>query len=154
MVLALTTKYGLDSQPWNIVEHNEELQRMTRNGLVLMGKKTWLSGHFKGFFSCPVFVLSREPLIDVITFPNLVSAVFELREWNRDVYFVGGFSLFQQALEMKAINHIHLTVIESKIDCECSISSLGKEFTCMHTTPTYSQGDSRYHFEKWERYYP
>jgi len=103
-----------NSIPWNYPEDTKRFRDLTKNNIIIMGRKTFES------IGRPLpnrtnIVVSRESINEVITKPTLELAIRECKnkEFN-NIYLIGGENIYREG--MKYADEIDLTIIPEWVD--------------------------------------
>jgi len=108
---------GIDNEiPWHYPLDFKRFKEVTMNSTIIMGRKTWdsipkkldiepLKGRTK-------FVVSSQPNIDAKFFHPFFSLEAALDAVKtKDVWFIGGSSIYRKALELDVVDVIDMTLI-------------------------------------------
>ncbi len=109
---------GKDNQlPWDIPEDLKFFKQMTKNKIMIMGRKTFesLPGHLPGRFH---IVISRSEIMaeeEDVQFVTSLDQALEFAKslippWNEEVMIIGGAEIYK--LAMPVTDRIYLTEIE------------------------------------------
>lgn len=111
--------------PWHLKDEMRNFKRITDDGVVIMGRKT--------YFSIPN---SKRPLVnrinivltkhkDSFVFPSSVIICSSLEEalekakmFLREIYVIGGSQLYNEAINHPDIERIYYTEIKDIFDCD------------------------------------
>lgn len=101
--------------PWHVQEDMEFFKETTTDNVVVMGRKTWDSLPLK-FKPLPnrvnIVVSSKEAKDDrAIFMPNLLDAIKYGRQFYKEIFIIGGASIYEQALKLKIVDRLLLTHI-------------------------------------------
>jgi len=100
-----------DELPWKIKEDMQLFKKMTTDNVVIMGRKTYASIG-KPLPNRINIVISRvfnylDP--NVITVPDIESAIEKAKEFHNDIYIIGGQTIYEQTIndvDELCISHI------------------------------------------------
>lgn len=105
--------------PWNLSEDLKRFKKITDGSIVIMGRKTYesigkpLSGRYN-------FVISRNgiDLPGAFSFDSIDSAIDYAIKWlsEREIFVIGGGSIYQQFLERGLVDKIYQTLIKKVFD--------------------------------------
>ncbi|XP_054786726.1 bifunctional dihydrofolate reductase-thymidylate synthase-like isoform X2 [Prosopis cineraria] len=141
VVVAATQDMGIGKDgklPWRLpadLKFFKEITSMTsdsgKKNAVIMGRKTWesISLEYRPLPGRLNVVLTRSGSFDIATVENVVicgsmSSALELLASSpyclsiEKVFVIGGGQIFREALSAPACEAIHITEIETKIDCD------------------------------------
>ena len=119
LILACDLKGGIGYQnklPWHIPLDLSRFKNLTKNGVVVMGRKTWESLPKKPLSNRVNVVISNtlKDLDNAIVLPN----IGRLKNAD-DVWVIGGNNLVESVWEY--IHEIHLTIVLSDYKCDTYI---------------------------------
>lgn len=137
------------SIPWHISEDYIYFSKLTTNNIVIMGRNTHesISGftNFKGWDSSKPFrhkLLPNRTTIILTTQANykvkgaymassLTQALTHARnhDSSKEVFIIGGESLYKTALNEKIVDKIYLTLIEEDVDGDVFFPAFESDFT-------------------------
>ena len=107
------------NMPWHIPQDLKRFKTLTKNSVVIMGRKTFESIRKPLPDRCN-FIISNKPSSnnDVYSFKNIPSAIKYAKETfpNLDIFVIGGASIYNQFLELDLIENIYQTVIDKIIE--------------------------------------
>lgn len=109
--------------PWKLPEDLKIFKEKTLGNSVIMGRKTWESLPFKQLPGRESFVVTSKADVlrndykkySKIHFEkNLQDAIDQSTKLGKDVYIIGGASIYKQALEnhKKNIDQMHITIVK------------------------------------------
>jgi len=110
-LIAALTKEGVigrgNSLPWHIADDLKRFKRLTEGQVVIMGKKTHesIGRPLPGRVN---IVLSREgeEIDGVLVCGSLAEGLAEARKTGREVFIIGGASVYEQALPMVDVMYL------------------------------------------------
>lgn len=120
IVVAVDSARGIGKDggiPWNSPADRREFARITKGGVVIMGRKTWdslpvrpLPGRFNA-------VISHSPVHGhVQSFPDLDSAITAYP--NHAKFVIGGQDIYEMAIRHPNLHTIHMTMIQGTHECD------------------------------------
>lgn len=105
---------GVDGKlPWHLPEDLKWFRKITMGGIVVMGRKTWESIN-KPLPGREIFIVSNTISVDIPSITvvrNIDEAMGYAELVNRNLFFVGGYGIFKEALPL--IDTLYI----SHIDC-------------------------------------
>ena len=120
-VAAMTQKghvIGKDNWlPWSIPDELAHFRKVTSDGVVIMGRKTWDSiGRPMPKRVNIVVSRSMQPVEGILIERSLEDAIATARKYNRPIYVIGGRQIYQDALEKKLLDKMYLSFIKKEYD--------------------------------------
>ena len=105
-----------DKIPWNIPGEQKQFKELTTNNIVIMGRKTYESIG-KALPNRINYVISRKKYFnDVFTFASLSEALEHAKRYDRDIYIIGGETIYKQAIDNLDIDKFYITEIDMHVD--------------------------------------
>lgn len=105
-----------DKIPWNIPGEQKQFKELTTNNIVIMGRKTYESIG-KALPNRINYVISRKKYFnDVFTFTSLSEAIEHAKRYDRDIYIIGGETIYKQAIDYLDIDRFYITEIDMDVD--------------------------------------
>lgn len=146
LILACDLKGGIGYQnklPWHIPLDLSRFKNLTKNGVVVMGRKTWESLPKKPLPNRVNVVISNtiKELDNAIVLPN----IGRLKNAD-DVWVIGGNNLVESVWEY--IHEIHLTIVLSDYKCDTYIDLEKIKNDFMQIT---GKGYGDHSYETWKR---
>jgi len=104
--------------PWKIKEDVEFFKNQTMGHPVIMGRKTWdsISDKFRPLKGRLNIVVTHFQIDIVSCFSYLDHAIKYAQNYDKDIYIIGGASIYKQSLDMGIVDRIIAS--EIKIDYE------------------------------------
>ncbi|MDR3326647.1 MAG: dihydrofolate reductase [Prevotellaceae bacterium] len=95
---------------WHISEDLRRFKQLTENNTVIMGRKTYFSLPFRPLKNRRNIVISESlTLIDGAEVVNLLQHAFELCKNDREVFIIGGASIYRQSMDLA--DRLYLTKV-------------------------------------------
>lgn len=128
IIAAVDLDYGFGKDgkiPWHYPEDFQFFKKKTEGSVVIMGKATYddlvgytKNGNFLPTRECIVLTSSTEqPQFDNVTFvTNHTDALEKARTFDREVFFIGGESIFNYGLNVADV--VYLTHINKYFGCD------------------------------------
>ena len=102
----------------HLKEDMQNFKRLTTNNIVVMGRKTYESIG-KPLKDRINIVISRSDNKDegnLIWVHSLEEAMKKAKEYEKDIYIIGGGSVYKEALEKNIVDKICLTRVKKRVD--------------------------------------
>jgi thymidylate synthase len=126
-IVTLSNNYGIgfnNTLPWNIPEDLAHLEELTRNNIVVMGRKTYDSlpdKHilFKNRVNIVITSHATTTKADNVLFEDLdntKSYIKQLIKKDRHVFIIGGDELYKQFTD--TYDNMYITYIDKKYECD------------------------------------
>lgn len=121
IVAAMTKKnhiIGKDNWlPWNIPEELQHFRKLTENGIVIMGRKTYDSIGRPMPRRRNIIVSRTTQHIDKVeTAPTVEKAIEMAKADNKPIFIIGGAQIYKHALENDLIDKMYLTFIKKEYE--------------------------------------
>jgi dihydrofolate reductase len=100
--------------PWHYRADMQRFKRVTMGAAIVMGRLTWESMPKKPLPGRRNVVITSVPIEGVETFRDIPSALAAIRSSERDVWFIGGARIYQEA--MRFSDTIDLTYVPDRIE--------------------------------------
>lgn len=124
--------------PWQIAQDLKWFKRNTLDQTVVMGRKTWDSLPLKPLPNRRNIVVSKSwtdsmsyPNIYVDVYPSLSTVLDEFTKGllteNKDIWIIGGGSLYKEALEKDIVDAMYLTYIDQEIEGDTFFPKFDKD---------------------------
>lgn len=146
--------------PWPKLKLDMDLfRRKTMNEIVIMGRKTYESLP-NGLPGRMVYVLTRDrsikpnPHFNLFIFDNLVNALAQAKDYQRDVWICGGAEVYREALPIA--DEIHLTMVQEEYpDCDrfFPMTVLGEWREQGFPMPAIGETSPAYEFRRYIRHF-
>lgn len=121
IIIAVDSNYGYAKEntiPWKNKEDLEFFKRMTIGNIVIMGRNTWDSLPVKPLSNRINIVISKTKIPGVFTFDNLKEALNFCKNFDKDIYVIGGKRLIYDFLKMNYDINFFLTKLNESYDCD------------------------------------
>ena len=136
IVLAISLNWVIGNKgklPWPPGKLRADMERfklVTKNGFVIMGRKTWESIplKFRPLFGRINIVLTHQKdyQVDegVFVASSLEQAIAMAQgiDPDRDIFIIGGAGVYEQALMMPEVTHMYLTQVEASMEGDTTLS--------------------------------
>lgn len=128
IIAAHDEEYGIgkdNSIPWYCEDDMTFFRKVTKNGVLIMGRKTWDSLSLKSRNSLSKYgreciVISSTPVEDCETVSSYTEAkelaLFKVDEHR--IFFIGGSQVYADAIEDPDVRTMYITEIEGGHDCD------------------------------------
>lgn len=102
--------------PWHILEDFKLFKERTLNNVVIMGKNTWDSLPIKPLPNRINIVLNKKKinLKEAIVTTDLESAFKEASIYNKEIFIIGGASIYRQTIENA--NFLYISHVKGKFE--------------------------------------
>ena len=101
------------TMPWSLSSDLKNFKKLTTNQIVIMGRKTFDSIG-KALPNRLNFIVTSQPenikAFEVCSFPSIEKAMSKAREIDKDIYIIGGSSIYEQMF------HLADEMIITKVD--------------------------------------
>ena len=135
--------------PWKVKGEQALFKRITLNGTLIMGRKTYQSIG-RPLPGRTTIVVSRNPDFAITgceTSTSLELAIARAIEINKPIFIAGGGELYRQALVI--VDEIHLTTIHTKVDGDILFPDVPDNFNLVEEKTFTSNINYTYrHFER------
>lgn len=134
-VLAMTENLLIGDSgwlPWDIPEDLQHFQKITKGGIVIMGKKTFdsLPERFRPLPKRRNIVLSRNCQNNIESYTSIENCIESLeREWVERCYVIGWSYIFNEFFKKELITHVECTLIDRDYTGDIYIDEWRKDFT-------------------------
>lgn len=133
IIAAMDEKRGIGKDnriPWHIKEDLIHLKNLTKDQIVILGRKTYesmASYYQKSGRPMPgrlYIVVTHDKNYrvngeNVAIVNSLESALRQAQsEQNAEVFIIGGGQIFKEAMEKKMVDKLYLTIVEGDFDCD------------------------------------
>ena len=103
---------------YNIKEDLKNFKDLTSGNIVVMGRNTWDSLHIKQLPNRTNIILTKT--LKGINGAIVLSSFDELEEYlkytDRDVYIIGGASIYNQVIEKDMASEAHITFVDDTVE--------------------------------------
>lgn len=165
VIVACTEDGGIGLQgtiPWYIPEDLRHFARITKNGVVIMGRNTWdslpnkpLPDRINIIVTSRPFHINNENTIAVTSLQAALDYANENHP-SRKAFIIGGERLYTEALVHPECSDVHITKVMNKILCDTHfpLNLLSERYRIVaNGFPKYSE-PFMYVFETYERRLP
>lgn len=146
-VVAIDENNGIgykNGLPWRNRSEMKLFRKITKNSVVIMGRRTWDSLPKKPLKNrINVVITSHYVNEGITTYDNLKAAVRHARGTMLPVYIIGGQSIYEQAFRFNLVDEIRISRIHSVHKCDTYFSiprnfTLDTSQTVQHDSFTHS----------------
>jgi len=114
-----------------VVKNNKDLsifKSKTSNHIIIMGRKTFESLNNKPLKNRINIVISKtlKNIDNVFIFPNIEEVLLFCKNFNKIIFVIGGFSIFQYFIERQLYHEIHLTLFYKNLKNEDNVVKFPK----------------------------
>jgi dihydrofolate reductase len=120
---------GKNKLPWHIPEDLKLFKKRTLGHSVIMGRNTFESIG-KPLPERENIVITSRPLSGAYAVSNLEEAVSKAQESNKEIFIIGGTSVYFQALEKDIVDRILVSHIFGYFEGDKYFPVLAKRWTC------------------------
>lgn len=135
--------------PWKVTGEQALFKKITINGTLIMGRKTFQSIG-RPLPGRTTIVVSRDPDLAITgceTSTSLELAIARAAEINKPIFIAGGGELYRQALDIA--DEIHLTTIHTKVEGDVLFPEVPANFRLVEEKAFTSNINYTYrHFER------
>ena len=135
--------------PWKVKGEQALFKKITINGTLIMGRKTFQSIG-RPLPGRTTIVVSRDPDLAITgceTSTSLELAIARAAEINKPIFIAGGGELYRQALDIA--DEIHLTTIHTKVEGDVLFPEVPANFRLVEEKAFTSNLNYTYrHFER------
>ena len=135
--------------PWKVKGEQALFKKITINGTLIMGRKTFQSIG-RPLPGRTTIVVSRDPDLAITgceTSTSLELAIARAAEINKPIFIAGGGELYRQALDIA--DEIHLTTIHTKVEGDVLFPGVPANFRLVEEKAFTSNINYTYrHFER------
>jgi dihydrofolate reductase (trimethoprim resistance protein) len=135
--------------PWKVKGEQALFKKITINGTLIMGRKTFQSIG-RPLPGRTTIVVSRDPDLTITgceTSTSLELAIARAAEINKPIFIAGGGELYRQALDIA--DEIHLTTIHTKVEGDVLFPEVPANFRLVEEKAFTSNINYTYrHFER------
>jgi len=135
--------------PWKVKGEQALFKKITINGTLIMGRKTFQSIG-RPLPGRTTIVVSRDPDLAITgceTSTSLELAIARAAEINKPIFIAGGGELYRQALDIA--DEIHLTTIHTKVEGDVLFPAVPANFRLVEEKAFTSNINYTYrHFER------
>jgi len=111
--------------PWNLRTDMKHFAKVTKNSIIIMGGNTWKSINSKPLKNRINLILSKTMTNDnnyentfFFTSFVLLHKFLENIQSNKEIYAIGGKSIYEYFLKKNLINKIYMTKIDYDFNCD------------------------------------
>lgn len=137
------------SLPWELKDDLSFFKKTTSGSIIVMGRKTWESLPIRPLPNRVNVVISSSIIDGVTTLKNFDDLDFYLSLLKHErVFFIGGTSIYKEALGRYKLDEIHITEIFSDFDCDTFLP----EFSLSDYDITSTSGEKNGLFYRKKKY--
>jgi dihydrofolate reductase len=121
--------------PWHLPPDLNFFKEMTKDNIVIMGRRTWESLPVKPLPSRTNIVISRTAILtaeNTVVHRDFYYAIHALKNYSlelkQDIYIIGGGALYRQSLAMNIVDEILLTEIDAEFPGDTLFPEIPKGF--------------------------
>lgn len=144
--------------PWFLKNELKNFKRITNDGVVIMGRKT--------YFSIPIKKRPLENRINIVLTKNKENFVFpphvivcssleealdKAKLLLREIYIIGGASLYNEALKHPEIEKIYYTDIKEIFDCDTFFPEIPVGFKNILKDNIQEEGGIKYQYKIYKK---
>lgn len=126
IIVAACNNLGIgfkDTVPWNLKKDLRYFQNITKDGVVIMGRRTYFSipENFRPLKRRINIVLTKNKYpfpSNVLVFNNFEDALKRAKTFKKNIYVIGGEDVYKTAIIHKDIEKIYYTDIHSNFMCD------------------------------------
>lgn len=122
IILATDANFGISKNkeiPWNIKEDMIFFKEKTINQIVIMGRNTAESLKKPLINRINICISSTlKKLEGFIIVKSLEEALNKCKEYNKEIYIIGGSKLYNDCIKLCNFNNIYLTLINKLYNCD------------------------------------
>jgi dihydrofolate reductase/thymidylate synthase len=114
--------------PWKNAKDMANFTKVTKGNVVIMGRKTWESipDKFRPLPDRENIVISKTLKADISVFKDIDTCLVYLKKIkDREIFVIGGSSIYQQFLERNLIHKLYITTIDDTFDCDSFVDISG-----------------------------
>ena len=103
---------------FHLKEDMQNFKRLTTNNIVVMGRKTYesIGKPLKDRINIVISRSDNKDEENLIWVHSLEEAMKKAKEYEKDIYIIGGGSIYKEALEKDIVDKIYLTRIKKRIN--------------------------------------
>ncbi len=103
--------------PWNIPEELNHFRKITENGIVIMGRKTYDSiGRPMPKRRNIIVSQSTDHIDKVEVAPTVEKALDMAKKANKPIFIIGGAQIYKYALDNKLVDKMYISYIKKEYD--------------------------------------
>jgi dihydrofolate reductase len=100
---------------WNFKEDLNNFKKLTTNNIVVMGKNTFYS--LKNPLKERLNVVISKTMVNeknILIYHSIDKALLKLKDFNKDIFFIGGNRIYKEVLDKKLCDTIFFTKINDE----------------------------------------
>ena len=103
---------------FHLKEDMQNFKRLTTSNVVIMGRKTYesIGKPLKDRINIVISRSDNKDEENLIWVHSLEEAIKKAKEYEKDIYIIGGGSIYKEALEKDIADKIYLTRIQKKVN--------------------------------------
>lgn len=103
---------------FHLKEDMQNFKRLTTSNVVIMGRKTYesIGKPLKDRINIVVSRSDNKDEVNLIWVHSLEEAMKKAKEYEKDIYIIGGGSIYKEALEKDIVDKIYLTRIKKRVN--------------------------------------
>lgn len=103
---------------FHLKEDMQNFKRLTTNNVVIMGRKTYesIGKPLKDRINIVISRSDNKDEENLIWVHSLEEAIKKAKEYEKDIYIIGGGSIYKEALEKDIVDKIYLTRIKKRVN--------------------------------------
>ena len=103
---------------FHLKEDMQNFKRLTTNNVVIMGRKTYesIGKPLKDRINIVISRSDNKDEENLIWVHSLEEAMKKAKEYEKDIYIIGGGSIYKEALEKDIVDKIYLTRINKRVN--------------------------------------
>lgn len=103
---------------FHLKEDMQNFKRLTTNNVVVMGRKTYesIGKPLKDRINIVISRSDNKGEGNLIWVHSLEEAIKKAKEYEKDIYIIGGGSIYKEALEKDIVDKIYLTRIKKRVN--------------------------------------
>lgn len=103
---------------FHLKEDMQNFKRLTTNNIVVMGRKTYesIGKPLKDRINIVISRSDNKDEENLIWVHSLEEAIKKAKEYEKDIYIIGGGSIYKEALKKDIVDKIYLTRINKRVN--------------------------------------
>ena len=138
--------------PWNLPNDLKRFKALTNNNTIIMGKNTWYSLPVRPLPNRENIVVSNtmdkdKTFSQFIIKNSLKDAIKYSKELgNKNIWIIGGSSIYKEALNSNYVNNIYATEIEGHYYCDVFFPEIPDNFKLLDASNWYTHKFTEYRY--------
>ena len=132
-----------NSLPWHIPEEFQHFKDTTKNSVVIMGRKTYVSipDKFRPLPGRHNLIISKSFVSEenINIHSSIEEAIVKAKNYNRPFFIIGGTSIYTQALEKGLVDRMYISYIKKDYDGDAHFPNFNKEYWEIEKTEDYEK---------------